>query len=221
MSLTMAPTPELRNLGDVLKSQLGTMLEVKDFKTKYLTSVGDNYGSTMLALTVFVKNHNNGNEQKMELVAKMCPTNQTLFDIFQIDITFVKESCIYTIVAPELMKLQLEKQVPENEILDTFIQCYGARSSLNPSANKVDENAVLILENLKFKGFQVGERSRGFDAEHTELILRNLARFHAVPIALRYDKPDTFKEKVEPYLQKIDIDAGVEKESLMQMKQVF
>lgn len=202
-----------------MKSKLGDV-EVKDFKTKYLTSVGDNYGSTILALTVFLRHTDNGKEQTVELVAKMCPTNQTLFDIFQIDITFVKETCIYTMVAPELRKLQLDKQVPRDKMLDTFIKCYGARTSLNPAVNKVDENAVLILENLKFRGFTVGDRVKGFDAEHTMFILKHLARFHAVPIALRYDKPAVFREKVEPYLVKIDIDAGAKKDNLMKMKQV-
>lgn len=42
--------------------------------------------------------------------------------------------------------------------------------------------AILVLEDLKSSGFQLADRHRGLDLEHSELVMKNLARFHASSI---------------------------------------
>lgn len=212
---------ELRNVEDLLKAKLKPGVTVKSFSTKALTSVGDNYGSTMYALSVELKNENSEEEEEsLELVAKMLPTNPDFYNMFQVDKTFVKESCIYTIVAPKLRSFQLDKNIPENQLLDVFCECYGARLSLDPMKTTLDNDAVLILENLKVKGYKVGDRSEGFHLEHSEFVLRNLAHFHAVPIAFRRERPDDFQQNILPHLKKLDMDAGLKKETYEEMIQV-
>lgn len=48
-------------------------------------------------------------------------------------------------------------------------------------------------------GFENLDRHIGCDLDTTKLILKNLAQFHAVPIALKLRKPDVFNKKVKPY----------------------
>ncbi|GAB0093276.1 uncharacterized protein DMENIID0001_083570 [Sergentomyia squamirostris] len=216
--MSTALEPEVRDLTTLLTPKLNGK-KVMKCMTKYLTAVGDNYGSTMLSLSVNVGSGEDINdEQSLELVAKMCPTNKMLLEIFQVDITFTKEISIYTVSVPEFLRLQEEQGCPEDEKLDVFIKCYGSRTSLDATAMKVDSDAVLLLENVKIQGYTVGDRSKGFDREHTELILRNVAKFHAAPIALRYKNREIFEKKVHSHLKKIDIDTGLTSEAWTEMK---
>ncbi|KAJ8951352.1 hypothetical protein NQ318_009288 [Aromia moschata] len=58
------------------------------------------------------------------------------------------------------------------------------------------------MENLKESGYINVDRHVGFDLDTGELILKDLAAFHAVPLALKLKKPEVFDEKVRPYLTK-------------------
>lgn len=51
-----------------------------------------------------------------------------------------------------------------------------------------------------FLGYQVVDRHVGFDLETTQLILKDLAAFHAIPLALKLRKPEVFDKKIRPYL---------------------
>lgn len=212
---------ELRELEALLQEKLHPTQKIKGFSTRSLTLVGDNYGSTMLALTVALEDSSTGDQDQLELVAKMVPSNPDFYKMFQVEETFVKESSIYTIVAPTLRAFQREKGVPEDQLLDSFVDCWGSRTSLDPEKKALDSDAVLILENLKFKGFTVGDRSKGFNLKHSEFILKNLASFHAVLIAYRKERPEECKEKILPYLNKLDMDAGVGEQSMKEMLEVI
>lgn len=52
------------------------------------------------------------------------------------------------------------------------------------------------------------------------MIFQNLANFHAVGIALRLLKPELFDKNLQPYLQKIDIDAAMSEDSMKHMLNV-
>lgn len=195
---------EIRDLEGVLGSKLGEKYEIIGYSTTSLTAVGDNYGSTMLSLTVTVKDKSSGGGQEnWDLVAKMSPTVPMLRDIFQIDLTFPKECSIYTTAAPELNKFQRESKVPRQLQLNVFCDCFGARDK--------DNEPILVLENLKMQGYEIGDRSKGFDqVPLIEYILTNLAQFHAVPIALRYAKPEVFAQKIRPSLDKLCMEKGMQ-----------
>uniref|UniRef100_A0A1B0GJS4 CHK kinase-like domain-containing protein n=1 Tax=Lutzomyia longipalpis TaxID=7200 RepID=A0A1B0GJS4_LUTLO len=212
----MSNTPEVRDLECLLSTKLNGR-KVIECTTRHLTAVGDNYGSTMLALDVKLSPAD-GEEEFLQLVAKMCPTNQMLLEIFQVNITFTKEMAIYMVSVPEFLRLQADEGCPDDEKLDVFIECYGSRTSLSPTEASVDADAVILLENIKIKGYTVGDRAKGFDLEHTELILRNVAKFHAAPIALRHKDAQLFDQKVRAHLKKIDIDEGLTSEAAAEMK---
>ncbi|XP_023312787.1 uncharacterized protein LOC108915093, partial [Anoplophora glabripennis] len=48
--------------------------------------------------------------------------------------------------------------------------------------------------------YQCVDHHVSFDLETTQLILKDLAAFHAIPIALKLKKPEVFNEKIRPYL---------------------
>ena len=193
---------KVNDLRGLLSKSLGNEIEIIDQKTTLLTAPGEHYGSIMLSLQVTVKKPNT-KEQTYNLVAKLIPANEMLRVAFDISVTFKKEVVAYTVTIPALTQLQKEYGVPEERLYDNlFPKCYGARVCLDSNKNEVDEDGVLIFENLKIQGFKTEDRLVGFDLEGARLILKDLARFHAVPIALKRLRPEEFEKKVMPCLAK-------------------
>lgn len=193
---------KVNNLQDLLKKTFSQHVEVIDQKTTLLTAPGEHYGSIMLALDVTL-NTNNEKGKHLHLVAKLIPANEMLRLAFDIPVTFKKEVIAYTITIPTLVKLQQEHNVPADQLIDKlFPKCYGARISLDTEKDTVDEDGVILFENLKVQGYRTEDRLIGFDLDATRIIIQDLAKFHAVPIALKLLKPEEFKTKVMPSLVK-------------------
>lgn len=211
---------EIRNLSAVLEGKLKPHFKIKDYSVKPLTKTGDNYGSYINAVSINLVDEETFEEEKLEIVTKELPKSDEFRQLFQVERTFIKESSMYTIVAPLLLAFQRQRGFPEDEILDAFVKCIASRKSLDPSKDNVDDGALLVLENLNFSGFKTGDRIQGFDLEHSELILRTLAKFHAVLIAFRRDKPKEFSSQILPFLDKLDIDYGVAPQELNKMIEV-
>ncbi|KAJ9592874.1 hypothetical protein L9F63_015452 [Diploptera punctata] len=109
------------DLQKLLSQELGSDLIVKNVIIAPLTKPGDNYGSTILAVEVYYYNQENNYLHKLPIVAKLVPESPFLRKVFNIEITFNKEVRAYTLVAPEFHKLQEEKGISENEMLDVFL----------------------------------------------------------------------------------------------------
>ncbi|XP_050303620.1 uncharacterized protein LOC126741279 [Anthonomus grandis grandis] len=190
---------KVNNVGDLLKHSLGEDVTVLSENTTLLTAPGEHYGSVMLALEVKIKRNTRGDEEVLHLVAKLIPASEMLRLAFDIPVTFKKEVFAYKETIPAMVRLQKEYGVPEEKHIDKlFPKCLGARLSVDENKNMVDEDAVLLFENLKIQGFITEDRLKGFDLSATTVILKDLARFHAVPIALKLLKPEVFKEKLLP-----------------------
>lgn len=80
-----------------------------------------------------------------------------------------------------------EKEITTyNEIIPQFVNVYKQQANTEidfaPKSyilKEKPENDILILENLKTKGYKNGDRLEGLDKEHTEAVLKKLAEFHA------------------------------------------
>lgn len=59
-----------------------------------------------------------------------------------------------------------------------IVKCYGKYINLNKIDQKsADQNALLVLQNIKVKGFNIGDRANGFNKHDTEAILEVCALF--------------------------------------------
>lgn len=200
---------EIKKIGAVLSDHLEPNTEILKHETRILCAPGENYGSVMLAVDVTVQEPDQP-PKTLHLVGKRIPANDLLCEIFNIQFTYKKEIAIYTEAIPTLIKFE-EEYKKTSKFAELFAKSYGARINLNNS-DKVDEDAVLFLENLKIAGFDTGDRLVGFDEEHVYKILEDLARFHAVPIAFKTKKPDEFKKYILPHLKAIKIADGLSEE---------
>ncbi|KAH8237856.1 hypothetical protein KR032_003995 [Drosophila birchii] len=213
----MAEVPKITDLPQVIAPHLPEGSTLESYKSRYLTKPGDNYGSVMLAVQAQVRSAN-GSVRDLPLIAKLPPlTNDLYWQIFQPERTCITENAVYQYLSPELDKLQLEAGVLPAELYDGFPRYYGSRISLDPKASTVDRDAVLVQENLTVRGYQPGNRHKAYDLAHTVLILNYLARYHALPIALRLKKPEIYEKYVRPFFLKFNMNGniGPEEKKLM------
>lgn len=179
----MSSPPDIVNLKELLEPYLDGA-KLIDYSTKYLTKPGDNYGSTILALSANIQKLNE-EPAILELVAKMPPETAALFQMFQIPLTCIKENETYFQIASTLKNLQMESNVPECDLISVFPIFFGARISLDPEAKVADMGALLILENLKMKGFEVGNRLIGFNVDTSLLVLKVIKiNLHGISIII-------------------------------------
>ncbi|XP_017046189.1 uncharacterized protein LOC108091480 [Drosophila ficusphila] len=194
--------PEIRSLCDVVEPHLSGA-RLLSYQASSLTQPGDNYGSVLLAIHAQLQRPEGGMFEK-QLVAKLPPTDPKYWQFFQPERTCPTEIAVYKVLAPALTTLQDEAGIPVESQFKGFPRYFGSRVSLVPSSGRVDQNAVLVLENVRQSGFLPGRRLVPFDLPHTLLALRSMAQFHALPLALRLLKPEVFRDQVQPFFRKFD-----------------
>lgn len=184
---------DIKCVDQIIKPHLEQNVEILKYNVQRLTKPGENYGSLMLSVDITVTDEKN-QEKIISLVAKMCPPNPWLKTMFNTPVTFKKEEAVYKEISVALKAF--EKECGLSGLTYYFPQYYGSRLSLNATSNEVDDDAVLLLENLKVQGFYVGNRFEGFDLETAEVIIKAIARFHSVALSLKLKKPDVFRKCV-------------------------
>ncbi|XP_072393453.1 uncharacterized protein [Diabrotica undecimpunctata] len=184
----------IKNLNGILKSVIGVS-KITNTKITRLTAPGENYGSLMLKLDVTLKSDEHL-ETDLHLVAKKIPTSELFRENFNIQVTFKNEVAMYQTVVPILQSFQKESGV--KNVFNCVPRFYGARINLD-GGQQVDSDAVLILENLFANGYTNVNRLQGFNLESIKLILKDLAEFHAVPLALKLKRPEVFERDIKKY----------------------
>ncbi|KAK9702717.1 Ecdysteroid kinase-like family [Popillia japonica] len=191
-------------------------LEIKDFESliepslkpgqkflwcecKRLLSPGENYGSIMLQVEARVSNQSGANEI-IHCVAKTCPPTDMIKEIFNTKVTFKREIEVYKTLVPSLNEFGKENGL--DNVMNFFATFLGGRVSLNPNSDVVDDDAVLLLENLKVKGYDTVDRFTGFNLDCAKFLLNDLATLHGVTLAYRLKKPEEFAKKIRPHLKK-------------------
>lgn len=181
---------DIKNLKELLSKEIGKDFEIIEKKTKTLTPPGEHYGSLMVSLDLIIQ-RNNVNED-VHLVAKFLPASEMLRNAFDTDVTFKKEIVAYTEILPALKKFQIDCGI--NDIIDVFPKCYGARLNLDTNQNEVGEDAVLIFENLKAENYVMYNRYDGFDFDTSNFIVKDLAKFHALTLAMKLLRPKEYQQ---------------------------
>ncbi|XP_011498459.1 PREDICTED: uncharacterized protein LOC105362674 [Ceratosolen solmsi marchali] len=171
----------LRDPQSVLQKQLGNDLKVIDFKTKTFLQLGDNYGSTILDVQVKIKRKNDAEEEKLDLVAKMLPPTEFQRIFFETQISFKKEIFVYENLIPTYCSLY-------NGVFDITPKLYGSRISITADVDEVENDAVILMENLKVKGYCMEDRHKGLSLAHIKMTILSLAKFHAIGLSIKHKK---------------------------------
>ncbi|CAG9859904.1 unnamed protein product [Phyllotreta striolata] len=190
---------EIKNLDALLSNYLGETKTIHDVKIKKLSQPGENLGSIIYGLDITVKHKNDENEELLHVIAKVLPKAEHIREMFEIQTTYTNEMAFYKIIIPTLKELQEEHGIRINLIEDHFAKCYSVRKNLLGNDDKIDDDAVLLLENLISTGFINIDKRKGFDIDTAQMVLRSLVQFHGVSLALKIKKPDLFKRNILPY----------------------
>ena len=101
-------------------------------------------------------------------------------------LTYSKTRCQ---VVPELEQFQRRCLPPDTPPLELPIpRCFHARYTAgknSPNSSPTPSESVLVLENLKSRGFQGADFSRGLTLRQAESALEAVARLHALSLALK------------------------------------
>ncbi|XP_018562291.1 uncharacterized protein LOC108904287 isoform X2 [Anoplophora glabripennis] len=184
-------------LDQLLNGYIGDSKSIVDTKFSRLTGLGENYGSILLKVDITLENKKDNSREELHAVAKLIPEDKLLQKLFNIQVSCKVEIGFYDTIVPTLQRFQKDKGV--QQVMDFFPKMYASRLNLNGS-DTVDQDAVLLLENLIEAGYKNVDRFESFDLPTVKVVLKDLAVFHAVPIALKLLEPETFQSKVRPYL---------------------
>lgn len=183
---------ELRDLQPILSRTFGDQLIVVGYTTKDLLQPGENYGSTIFSVHAVIKRDEEAKEEDLYLVAKMPPPTEFQRQIFDSPYSFRKEIFMYENIVPFYRELEREVGLKEDELIDILPKYYQSRLSLSPDVD-FDDNAVILMENLKMRGYYTNNRVTGCDHEHSKIAIRAMARFHALGMATKFKRPEYFK----------------------------
>ncbi|KAK4886830.1 hypothetical protein RN001_003101 [Aquatica leii] len=149
---------------------------------------GDSYLSTVNAFTVKAHGKDKSNHEEkvisFPILSKSLPSNIGWRNTFRSADFFRNEVIFYNKVWKAMNDFQMSKntKVPFHAI--PLYICGLADGT----------NDYIALENLNTKGFYGLTRSGGLDLEHTQQIMRIFARFHALALAFKDQKPKEFEE---------------------------
>jgi thiamine kinase-like enzyme len=186
---------QIKNIENLIP--LGKGKKMVNWKIKRFTASGENYGSLMLSVDIVVKTPTGSEE--IHAIAKAIPHSEFIQKLFNAPVTFRNEITFYKKILPMLQRFQRQHGV--KEVIDFVAKYYGSRLNLKGDADKVDQDAVLLLENLTVANYTTLDRTQGFDLDAAKLIITDLAQFHAVPLAFKLKKPEIFEREIMPYLR--------------------
>ncbi|XP_011642399.1 uncharacterized protein LOC105430504 [Pogonomyrmex barbatus] len=190
-------TLPVKNLDTLLMQTYGPNFKIHDVEWRHLTDPGENFGSVILAIKVNAEQ--NDKKRTLSIVVKLPPKSEYLLDLFDSPLTFKKELKFYSVVAPEFLKLQNESGIPREALSVITPQFFGGRLGLR-DPQCFDEQAAIVLENLKDHNYITQDRILGLDKVHMDFAISHLAKLHAIAIGLKLKKPEFFEKMVLPIL---------------------
>ncbi|XP_063597726.1 uncharacterized protein LOC134774291 isoform X1 [Penaeus indicus] len=158
-----------------LKNDKGSDARLVSFTVQECTKKGDNYATLVARVNVHYTlcetNHN------VSYVVKYNPKHFKAFEKFAY-VLYKKEVMFYQYLVHDIQsQLQEAGQQPLR-----VPRCFHT---------SLEENQeVVILEDLRPRGFKMFDRKKGMDVAHTKLVLEELARLHAASYLLKAKIPD-------------------------------
>lgn len=139
------------------------------------TKTGDNYLSIIYATDILLEDPSTKHVELLQVMLKTIPRSEMRLEMINDLGAFRKEADVYSNVFPYLVQFQEDLGIPPELQVAPWPKCYTLHVD-----GKTD---FLAMENLRALGYRMGDRMLGLDFNHCSLVLRNLARYHAVTFA--------------------------------------
>uniref|UniRef100_A0A1B6KR03 CHK kinase-like domain-containing protein n=1 Tax=Graphocephala atropunctata TaxID=36148 RepID=A0A1B6KR03_9HEMI len=180
----------LQFLQDLI-SQTEPDVTVLSFKVSEGAGRGDNYTSMLYRVVVSgtkaIEDGARTSEWQRSYIYKRLPDSPTHRELYRSDVLFQNEVSFYKETFASLT--QFQNSTGLEEPFNAVPKCFLA------------EQDVIVLEDLKEKGFVMGNRKAGLDFQHCVAVFRKIARFHALSLAMKCRDPQTFQDQVAASVQ--------------------
>ncbi|RZB73450.1 EcKinase, DUF1679, and/or APH domain containing protein [Asbolus verrucosus] len=147
------------------------------------TNKDDGYMGNVTFVTVSGENKD-GKTKILDLVIKSSKESDTFRKQVPLKDAFEKEIFIYDVVQTVFNNFQ--REIGIDKPVEVAPHCYATQAT--------GTSEVLILENLKPKGYQLWDRKTPMDFDHTKLVLETFGKWHALSLAVKTQKPDIFEK---------------------------
>lgn len=125
---------------------------------------------------------------KLSLVCKVLPTNEIRRKLFHVDTAFEREALFYNEIAPMFIQFQRERGLNDDEMFHKIPKCYKAVNEPSQSTS------VVILQDLRPDGFRMWPKNKVQIVENSRMIVRELAKYHAISFAMKDQCPEKMKK---------------------------
>lgn len=157
-------------------------------------SSGSNKGDGMVAeiLSVIIK----GSKKELNLIVKLPPTEERFYDFMEL---FEREIFFYKEIVPAFENFQKEREIKLADGFFSYPKCFYA------SVDRETNQAAIIMEDIRTKGFSMGNKSKPVDFPHCRILMIQLGRLHAISFAMREQQPELFSRltKIPDLLAKV------------------
>lgn len=191
---------------NILKPHVHEDLEFETFTITSAADKGENFNDSLIGFSVVLKNVSDNCTERLDVIVKflhsnICKSNPVSLKSFLKEIEFYKSS------VPEYLKIQKEFGIPAEKMLDVFPKFYG----FSELPEEAEFRIIIVLENLKTAGYKTLNERRSLDQFHTKLALKELAKFHAIGVALKIKKPEVHKMLLNKVAIPVSKSEGVHK----------
>lgn len=176
---------------DALRQTVENHLKSKNYKicVKSASQVGESNFIGIVYRVTFCKDDediNGANASK--LILKVAPSHPSRRGKFSARIPFMQEIYMYDVVLPHFREFEQTKGVTTEESgFYEYPKCFRTVD--------IDLNECLLLEDLNQRSFSIIDKSKEqLTADHVNLVMQALGKFHAISFAFRDQQPEKFKE---------------------------
>lgn len=182
-----------------LTTDKGTKAILSSWSVEDFTKPGDNYAN--IVTSVKVKFTLDGREENVSYVVKINSQYEflKLTEDFSYNI-FRKEAGFYTDIAPALTTELRAASMDELRVPKCF------------HVNMETDRERIFLEDLRSRGFKLGDRKNGLDVAHVNLVIHELAKLHGASVLLL----DKIQEKLNDQYSYLTYDSVYDAENLLQ-----
>lgn len=141
---------------------------------------GDNFLGVMTAITISGMRMVNGTAKAdaLYLICKSPPLSEIRQKNWKSKIVFDREVFVYTKLLPAFDRFQREKGLNAIDSFHAYPKVYAC------DVNTTNDTHILIMEDLTMKNFKMWPKHELITLDHELLVLRELAKYHAISFAM-------------------------------------
>lgn len=150
----------------------------------------DHFASSPYFVKVKFRNEKTKENRYLDLVVKFISQDPAFRAAMKTEGQFYNEATMYNVVLPAFRDYLKDKSETVRGLVEEIcpVSYYAAHDARSP------EKSVVVLEDLRKRGFKTAESRVELDVDHCRSAITNVARFHAVSLAMKLEAQEKLNE---------------------------